>query len=154
MPISFITIPCIIICVALAGSYFTTRGLSWYNRDVRVPAWTPSGRVIGAVWTVLFTLLAITFIIFWRTRNSADSSHIIILAFVNGVFNIGWSYLFFGRHKLRTAIFCAALLSVTGFGLVGLLWPHYVWSAILLLPYPLWTSFATYLNYSVWRLNK
>jgi tryptophan-rich sensory protein len=65
----------------------------------------------------------------------------------------GWSAAFFGARRIDLALgvivvlWVLALATTWAFGRVDRR------AALLLVPYLLWVSFATYLNYGFWALN-
>ena len=64
-----------------------------------------------------------------------------------------WSVLFFGLQNpgwaaIEIVVLWLAILVVT-----ALFFRHSKWAAALMIPYMLWVSFASILNYSIWSLN-
>jgi tryptophan-rich sensory protein len=59
---------------AAAGAWATNRSLDdWYSA-LKKPSWTPPGAVIGAIWTVLYTLMGLSLWLGWRRVATADDS--------------------------------------------------------------------------------
>ncbi|MFA6429869.1 MAG: TspO/MBR family protein [Patescibacteria group bacterium] len=149
-----IAIPLFYILVALTGSQFTSAGMEWY-RTIHIPSWTPPGSFIGAVWTTIFTLTALSAILVWRTKIPKTIFLWIKLLFVaNGFLNFTWSYLFFTKHLLTLAGFEAILLDLTVIALMALIWRYSRSAALLLLPYAAWTAFASFLTFTIASMNK
>jgi len=154
MKLHYVIIPLITLLTATLGGNVTTKGMEWY-KTINLPPWTPPGSLIGIVWSIIFILATVSAIIFWNKSPRNSRFLIIILIFlINAVLNFGWSYLFFGLHKLNLAILESALLGASVFVLIFLIWPVSRLASILLLPYGFWVSFATYLTYAVSSLNK
>jgi tryptophan-rich sensory protein len=67
--------------------------------------------------------------------------------------NALWSFLFFGRRNPLVAfieillLWTAIVMTIVAFARISR--P----AALLLVPYLLWTTFATVLNAAIWRLN-
>ena len=143
------------------GAFFTTPAVqsSWYAGIVK-PALNRPAWVFGPVWTTLFALMGISLFLVWKQHPYILENvrmlriwKIGITAFFVQLFlNAIWSIFFFG-------------LQSPGWALVDiiLLWLAIVWTVIvfykiskpaayLLVPYLLWVSFASYLNYSIWVL--
>ncbi len=146
----------ILICelAGILGSVFTVSAIpNWYEGIVK-PALNPPGWVFGPVWTLLYALMGISAFLVWRQgwgRKDVKKA-LRIFAFQLG-FNAIWSVIFFGMHNPGLAL-----------ADIVLLWLYIAWTIILfykiskpaaylLIPYILWVSFATYLNYSIWILN-
>lgn len=153
--IHYILVPLFYFLVALAGRIFTAQGVSsWYPTLVK-PDYTPPGGLIGAMWTVIYILAAASLIIFInRARHSPVFWSVILLYIINGVLNALWSYLFFTMHFLGAAVFDAALLAATVAFIMMLARRYSYLASVLLMPYFLWVSFATYLAYDIFRLNQ
>lgn len=152
---NYIIIPLAVVAVSVIGGMFTSVGIDsgWYGSIVK-PDWTPPGSVIGSVWTVIFMLTAGSALIVWN-KGKCDSriTYAMIAYAVNGILNLGWSYVFFVSHRLDLAVFEAAFLAVSVVVIMALVWGRSRLAALMLLPYFGWVSFATYLTYTIWRLN-
>jgi len=153
MHISYILIPLITILVASIGSILTTRSVATWYRTIRKPSWTPPGAVIGAVWTVLYILAAISALVVWNL-SSPVSAVVASLFILNAVVNVFWSYVFFYLHKMGLAIWVCLFLDLTIVLLICLIAPLSLVAAWLLVPYAAWVTFASYLNYRVWEMNR
>ncbi|MCX6738269.1 MAG: tryptophan-rich sensory protein [Candidatus Parcubacteria bacterium] len=148
-----IVIPLITLIVALSGSLVTNRGMDWYNQ-INLPVWTPSGGIIGMVWTLIFVLTTISAILFWSRGFRNKKFWIVISLFVaNGILNALWSFLFFGLHLIGASILEMIVLEITTIFLIILIKPTSKLASILLYPYAIWVAFATYLAYSTLILN-
>ncbi|MBW2968908.1 tryptophan-rich sensory protein [Candidatus Woesearchaeota archaeon] len=154
MKINYIIIPLITIIISLLGSYLTNSGMDWY-KTINLPSFTPAGSFIGIVWTIIFILTTISALIVWNNYSGADRFWLIIGLFIaNAILNLTWSLLFFNQHLIFLAIIDAVFLDLSVIALMILIWPLSKLGAGLLLPYAIWTAFATYLNYRIWLLNK
>ena len=124
----------------------------WYAELVK-PSWNPPNWLFGPVWTTLYLLMAIAAWLVWRRSGFAGAAIPLGMFLLQLVLNAAWSWLFFGRHAMGTALaeiillWIAILVTLVGF------WRLNAVSGILMLPYLLWVSFAAFLNYTLWRLN-
>lgn len=152
--ISDFLIPILVFLTALAGSLVTDSSLnSWYTQ-INKPDWTPDGSVIGAVWTVLFIMIAVAGILIWRKMPRGRTFWLVaVVFFLNLGLNALWSYLFFGVNMLGLAFFETLAMAVTILILIIFTWKPVRWAAIMLIPYLGWVSFASYLTFAVWQLN-
>jgi tryptophan-rich sensory protein len=152
---NFIFIPLIAILTASIGGAMTSKEVRTWYKTLKLPPWTPGGKVIGAVWTVLYFLAAISALIVWNgTPHSGNFGLITVMFIVNALVNISWTYIFFKKHRIYPAIWDALLLDVTVLVLIDLIAPRSPLAALLLMPYAAWVTFAAYLNYRIWRLNR
>ena len=150
---SVIVIVLAVIAVALIGSHFSAMNREWYEHLVK-PSFQPPNWVFGAVWTTLFILGAISAILIWNTRPQTGVTYCIMALFVvNGILNVVWSALFFGNRLVYPAIFEAGVLCVSVIAIIILAWPISRAGSLLMMPYAVWTAFATYLTFTIHRLN-
>lgn len=152
--ISFMVIPLIVIVAALIGSVMSKGGQLWY-KALTLPSFTPPAWVFSVVWTVIYSLVAVSWIIALNECPCvAPYGLISILFLINLILNIGWSYLFFSCHMIATSVLEAIFLWLSVLILIMVLWPLSLVAALLLIPYAAWGFFAIYLDYQVWKLNK
>jgi len=155
MHLSYILIPLVTIFVAYIGGRFTSSSVATWYVGLRKPSWTPPGAVIGAVWTVLYILAAIAALMIWNLPGGAPVPLLIAALFVlNAIVNVLWSYVFFYLHRPGPAIWVCLFLDLTIILLIQFIAPLSLLAAWLLVPYAAWVTFASYLNYRVWALNR
>ncbi len=157
MRLNYAAIPLVTIGVAVLGSYITGGNMEWYQ-TLNLPSFTPPGQTIGAAWTAIFILATISALLVWNgpagPRQAQTERNWIMAAFgLNGVLNLGWSYLFFGQHLIGPAVLESAALGLSVVLLISLIRTRFRLAAWLLAPYLVWVAFATYLTYAVWTLN-
>ena len=117
------------------------------------PSWAPPGSVFSPVWTTLFVLMAVAAWLVWRV-NGFDGARIALsLYLVQLVFNVLWSWLFFGWHLGGWAFADVILLWILILATLMAFWRASRLAGVLMVPYLLWVSFAVVLNYTVWQLN-
>ena len=117
------------------------------------PEWAPPASTFGPVWTVLYALLGIAAWLVWRAADFRTTRSPLALFLVQLALNALWSWLFFGWHQGALAFADIVLLWVLIVASVIAFWRISRLAGALLLPYLLWVTFATALNYSVWQLN-
>jgi tryptophan-rich sensory protein len=154
MHISYVVIPLVAILVAYIGGRLTMQSVKTWYRGIRKPAWTPPGGVIGAVWTLLYILAAMSALIVWNIPSVPVPMAVVVLFVLNAIVNVFWSYVFFYLHKPGPAIWVCLFLDLTIVLLIQFIAPLSVLAAWLLVPYAAWVTFASYLNYRVWAMNR
>jgi len=121
----------------------------WYLTLNRPPGVPPSW-VFPVVWTTLYVLVGVAGWLAWRQPGHTRALRLWgwqLLA------NALWSPAFFGLHSPTLGlVVLAALLPLIGLTLRAL-WPIDRRAALLMLPYLLWSLYATYLNVGFWWLN-
>ena len=152
--LSVIIIVAFVVLVALIGSHFSSMNRDWYEA-LNKPSFQPPNWVFGVVWTALFILFAISLILIWNSRPHTSLHYAIMAAAVlNGFLNVFWSYLFFGSRLIFPAIYDALLLFLSVIFLIIAAWPISRLASFLLVPYALWTAFATCLTAVIYGLNR
>lgn len=118
---------------------------SWYKKIK--PKITPPNFVFPIVWTILYFLIGVSLYLAWITGISRI---LIALVFIfNLVLNNLWSYLFFYKKNPRAAFKEIFILWLSILSLILALWDISRLAALLQLPYLIWVSFASYLNYLI-----
>lgn len=149
---SVIVVVSVALLLAGAGALLTdTTG--WY-KALRKPSWQPPDFLFGPVWTTIFALTAWAALEGWRLATTDTQRLVLVVAFsVNAMLNSFWSYLFFRRRRPDWAFAEVFALLASLVVLIAVLWPLSPFAALLILPYLLWTSFATVLNRTIVQLN-
>jgi len=144
----------IVICqlAGIIGSLFTFSAIStWYATLVK-PSFSPPNWVFGPVWTLLYTLMGISVYLIYISKSKEKFDAMKIFGF-QLFLNAIWSIVFFG---MKSPLYALAI--------IALLWLSIIFTTIkfykinktasfLLIPYLLWVSFASILNYYIWVLN-
>jgi benzodiazapine receptor len=136
---------------AFVGSRF--RVDEWYNALAK-PSWNPPNGIFGPVWSILYFLMAVSVWLVWRNAGLHSVILPLIVFLLQLVLNAAWSWLFFGLHELGYALIEIVVLWVAIAVNIILFWSIYPLSGMLLLPYLAWVTFASVLNYTIWRLNR
>lgn len=151
--IGILAIVALTVLTAVAGSVSGDFTSAWY-RALRKPPWQPSGRVIGAVWTVLYTFTAVSGSLLWRDRDRRAARRLGWLFGVQYGLNLAFTPLFTRGRALTAATVDCALLTATVAALLVRAWPVSRAAALLLAPYALWGAFATVLSWRLRQLNR
>jgi len=146
----------IIVCFlpAIVGSIgMQTGGSAWY-RELTKPALNPPGWVFGPVWTALYLLMGISLYLVWSRAGAPGVTFAIGVFAVQLVLNAIWTPAFFGMQSPATGLLVIIPLLILIAVSTVLFWRIRPVAGWLLLPYLGWVSFATYLNASIWWLNR
>jgi len=148
----------ILVCLGAGflGSIFTTTAIDGWYATLNRPSFSPPNWLFGPVWTALYIMMGIAAGIIWtRARELPKRQvNIALTAFAfQLLLNIAWSILFFGLHSPLLALIDIIILliaiSITAYRFMQIS----IAAGWLLVPYLLWVSFASILNYALWRLN-
>jgi tryptophan-rich sensory protein len=138
----------------LIGAIFTSPSIpTWYAALVK-PSFNPPSWVFGPVWTTLYTLIGVSlYLIIKDGIDSKEKKTALFVFSIHLILNSLWSIIFFGMKNPLLAFLEILIL----WGMI--VYTMYLFKRInktsvyLLSPYLLWVSFATILNFSIWRLN-
>jgi translocator protein len=145
----------IILCqlAGFLGSLFTTPAIPTWYTTLKKPFFTPPNWIFSPVWMSLFILMGISLFFIWRRPDHQKFKIAFIFFFVQLILNILWSAAFFGLRAPLLGLmdiillWIAILLTIQNFLKIS------KFAGVLLIPYLLWVSFATLLNFSLWILN-
>ncbi|HIE1097623.1 MULTISPECIES: tryptophan-rich sensory protein [Stenotrophomonas] len=137
---------------AALGAWASASAASFYA-SLTLPAWAPPASVFGPVWTLLYAMMAVAAWLVWRERGWRGARPALTLYLVQLAVNALWSWLFFG-WKLGALAFADILVLIVLVCATILAFLRIQrGAAMLLLPYLAWISFASALNFAVWRAN-
>lgn len=132
---------------ALTGSLFTNPDTDWYN-SIK-PEITPPGIVFPIVWTILFLFIWISLYLVCISANKKDRIKVRIVFGINLILNALWSYLFFGIQNPLFALYEIFILLGSILSILLVTYKINKISFYLIVPYFLWVSFASYLNWLI-----
>ncbi|MDP4195414.1 MAG: TspO/MBR family protein [Bacteroidota bacterium] len=146
----------ILLCEAagLIGYLFTSPAIPTWYIDLVKPSFNPPMWIFGPVWVFIYFLMGISLFFVWK--RGIKGSNVFKAAFlfaIQLILNVLWSYIFFGLHNPRAALYeIVVLWGAIAITIVEFFKIRKV-AAYLLMPYILWVTFALILNYSIWQLN-
>lgn len=144
--IKSIAIPFIIggVIGAITSSYME-------NMELVQPSFAPPGFLFPIVWTILYTLMGISYGIL-KSNNLTDSETDIIYYLQLGV-NALWSIFFFVFEWRLFSFFWIILLAILVILMIIKFYSKNELAGLLQIPYLLWILFAGILNLSIYFLN-
>lgn len=134
------------------GALASIQAKSFYGQLAQ-PTWAPPPSLFGPVWSLLYAMMAIAAWLVWRCGGFRANRIALSLFLVQLVLNAWWSWLFFAWHLGASAFADIVILWVVIVATLVSFWRVRPLAGALLIPYLLWVSFASALNYSVWQLN-
>jgi tryptophan-rich sensory protein len=141
------------LAIGFAGTFFTN-SLDWYQ-TLQKPAFNPPNWVFAPVWTVLYLLIGISFFLVWRKGLANAAGRTALACFIlQLVFNALWTPIFFGAKQPLIAFADIVLLWLAIAATIVSFYKISKLSAILLVPYIVWVSFAAVLNAAICMLNQ
>jgi len=145
----------IALCLAAGGlgSIATSAKIPTWYVTLAKPAWNPPNWIFAPVWTTLYILMATAAWMVWTRREQAGARAALGLFGVQLVLNTLWSFLFFGAENPGLAMVEIVVLWIAIAATIWTFREIHSAAAWLLAPYLAWVSFASCLNFAIWRLN-
>ncbi|MEC7839079.1 MAG: TspO/MBR family protein [Chlamydiota bacterium] len=138
--------------VEWSASIFTQSSVSSWYRDLDKPFWTPPNIAFPIVWTILYTMIGISFWLILCTPK-AYTPRVFIAFFGQMLANFTWSLFFFYLQSPFLGFLNIVVL------IAAISWNIYVfniyskWASKLLIPYWMWVVYAMTLNFGILILN-
>lgn len=137
------------VIVGIVVGLLTSQSMD-YNM-LEKPLFAPPGFIFPIVWTILYTLMGVSYGIL-KTNNLTDEKINSIYFLQLGV-NALWSIIFFVLKWRLFAFIWIILLAVLVIIMIIRFYNKNRLAGLLQIPYLLWIIFATYLNLAFYILN-
>ena len=146
-----------ILAVEAAGvlsGLLSRNGTQLYGENVLKPALSPPAVLFPIVWTILYALMGIGAARVAAAPDSSVRSRALNVFVIQLIVNFFWSLIFFNAQAFGFAFLWLVLLWILIVVMIFLFYRGDGTAALLQIPYFLWITFAAYLNYGVWQLNR
>ena len=137
---------------AVGGFATATSVTTWYA-GLNKPSFNPPNALFGPVWTTLYVLMALAAWRIWRSGTAAARRQALTLYAIQLALNLTWSLIFFGLRQPGLALIEVVALLTSVLVCAVAFWRIDRISGVMLIPYAAWVSFASVLNFAIWRLN-
>ena len=142
----------VVLCLAvgLIAGFFTASSVQdWYS-TLNKPSFSPPNWLFGPVWTLLYILMGVSLYLVWSNNGSKLA---ITFFAIQLALNFLWSFLFFQLKNPLLAFIDIVLLLIMIVVTMVSFYPVSAAAAYLMIPYILWVSFASILNFAIYWLN-
>ena len=145
----------VVVCLGAGGlgAIATTPEIEGWYTTIEKPSWNPPDYVFGPVWTTLFVMMAIAAWMVWKPEGFQAATMPLTLFAVQLGLNVAWSWIFFGMHQPGWAFLEIVVLWVAIVATTVAFFRRSKIAGWLMVPYLAWVSFASVLNFTIWRLN-
>jgi len=146
----------VLLCLVIGflSSFATQSSVNDWYVTLNKPSFNPPNWIFAPVWTILYILMGISAGLVW----ARGFYHIWVKTALYHfgfqlLLNALWSIVFFGLMQPLLALF--VIIALVIMLLFTFKWFKIVnkTAAYMLIPYIIWVSFATILNYKIWELN-
>lgn len=137
---------------ALAG-FLTNADVKEFMMTAQKPIFMPPGWVFPIAWTILYALMGVAAYIIENTQSHRKNRALTIY-YIQLFFNFAWSFIFFtfGNYLFSfiwiIALLILVLATILEFKMIK------ARAVYILIPYLIWVSFASVLNFSIYLLNR
>lgn len=135
------------------GSVFTAPSIQGWYAFLEKPFFSPPNWLFAPAWITLYTLMGIAAFFIWQKKGELGVKSALKLYGVHLVFNALWSIIFFGLKNPGLAFIEILILWVLIVVVACKFYKIQKLAGLLFIPYILWVTFATVLNFSIWQLN-
>lgn len=137
----------------IAG-FFTASSVKTWFTTLNKPSFNPPSYVFAPVWTTLYIMMGIAFYLVWiKASDTTRKRKAMTVYFIQLLLNFCWSFLFFYSERPDLAFIDIVLLWISIVATLVLFYRISRPAGWLLIPYLLWVSFASALNFAIWQLN-
>jgi translocator protein len=140
------------VATSFLGGMATKLG-PWYFSLIQ-PPWKPPDWSFGVIWTIIFILSALAWMIAFNNHPTQSQKNKITFLFgLNGFLNVLWSIFYFRMQHPDWSFIEAFFLWGSVLAIILVMWPIRKLAASLMLPYLIWVTIAMCLNWETMALN-
>jgi tryptophan-rich sensory protein len=147
------TVPLILLLGTISGRASNNDNDNAWFAALEKPAIMPPGWAFPVAWTILYIFLGLAIAIILYARGARGRGLAVTLFVAQLLLNYAWSPVFFGLHKIGTALIIILLMIALTAATTILFARIRRTAALLMLPYLAWLCFAALLNYQIGALN-
>ena len=133
----------------IVGSVFTISAIPTWYATLQKPSFSPPNWIFGPVWILLYILMGISIYLIWQKEKKET----FWFFWIHLAFNALWSIIFFGLKEPGLAFINIIIILFMIIILMIKFYKINKWASYLLIPYFLWVSFASLLNFFIFYLN-
>ena len=123
----------------------------WYQ-NLETPPLSPPSWVFTPVWSFLYITILVSFILFFINPAKNKTQGYVFFS-IQIILNLVWSFIFFLLKNIMLAFLIIVLIDIALILTIKNFWRISKIAAVLLVPYLIWSFFATYLNFGYLILN-
>lgn len=122
-------------------------------QELTLPFFAPSGFIFGIVWPILYFLITLSIVMIIKENKLKDIKAYLLALGINYVLNQLFTIVFFGLNNLFLGFVVCLGVFVSSVCLFNETSKLNMKSARILIPYIIWTLFATILSLSIYIMN-
>lgn len=123
----------------------------WYF-SLTKPYLTPPAWIFAPVWSFLYLTIAFSFVLYFLKKDENKGLGYLYFL-VQMILNLIWTPVFFGTKNILLALIVIILMDIFIILTIKKFYEVRKFAGLILIPYLIWTLFATYLNFGYFILN-
>ncbi len=139
--------------IGFIAGFLTRQGTENFTLNVEKPSFSPPAILFPIVWTILYILMGISAYIIEKSPQSTERNRALVLYYLQLFFNFLWSFIFFNFNNYLVAFIWIIILLILIIATTIEFYKIKPVAGYLMIPYILWVTFATVLNFSIYLLN-
>lgn len=124
----------------------------WFE-TLNKPFLSPPDWIFTPVWTILYIMILISFILFVKGHYTNSKIVPLFLFFTQMTLNLAWPVAFFYLENITLGLYILGALCIFLMLTIISFYKYSKKASLLLVPYFCWTCFALYLNFGYYVLN-
>jgi len=138
------------------GSIVTRKNIKTWYPTLTKPWFTPPNWAFGPAWCTLYTSMGYASYLVYRDGGgfSGEGRTALALYGTQLFLNWAWTPIFFGAHKLKLALAEVICTDLAAAATMYTFFPINTYAGLLMVPYQIWLTLATALNYCIARDNQ
>eukprot|EP00386_Alphamonas_edax_P013886 GDKI01042737.1.p1 GENE.GDKI01042737.1~~GDKI01042737.1.p1 ORF type:complete len:170 (+),score=28.66 GDKI01042737.1:74-583(+) len=125
---------------------------NWYSK-LNKPSWTPPNFMFPIAWTFLYACMGVASYRVYRQGGFEKQQLPLALYGTQLALNFAWTPLFFSMKKVKLALYDILALDTAIAACMYNFLSVDRTAGLLMVPYIAWTSYATALNYYIYKHN-
>lgn len=143
------------LAVGTVAGFLNRNATKQFNETAVQPAFAPPAWLFPVVWTVLYILMGVSaYIVEENAPRTNLRTSAFAVYYLQLFFNFLWTFIFFMFNAYFFAFIWIIILWLLIIVMITLFYKIQPMAGILQIPYFLWVSFATVLNFAIYRLNR
>ena len=147
------TVPALLLLGTISGRMANSGYSNAWFAALRKPDIMPPGWLFPVAWTLLYIFMGLAIALILHARGARGRGLAVTLFLAQLILNYAWSPVFFGMHKVGTALAIIVAMLLLAGAATYLFARIRKNAALLMLPYLAWLAFASVLNYQIGALN-
>ena len=151
--VALVTVPGLLFLGFLIGQLSNSGDRNRWFDALQKPDLFPPTWVFPVVWSILYVMLGVALAMIIHARGAKGRPLALGLFTVQFLLNLAWSPLFFGAHQVSLSLILILALLILATATTFALAKIRKAAAWLMVPYLIWVSAASILNYQMDVLN-